>query len=353
MGQSNNADQFRGTLPLDKELLQIVNKDLNSITNQKNKNKINKSIHIKNQNFISSNFKSTFISQDEGNKNIKDIITAIYINTIKKEIKTKPSLFTSLFDCDIIENENEDKYEYKNRILEKTNKLIKNDYSDEDNNVINGDSDYDENNKKMEKSNTKRSNYKLNNILKDNSNSKKQFHSTMGNEGTFRNNDKNKLVNTTEDINTTLSKIDSPNNVVKKFINDNDNQNNETNGFSNKKKLRKKKVKKNEDIIINVNLDIKELIKKDVLEKSKMPPKTRFNKAKQKPEEDYEYKQNIIKGKYNINDEEFLKYYDIMAQPNKISKERIRCREPKKKNQHHNFVDPGEPPKKNYKNHKK
>ena len=129
MGQNHIENNIYNGIEIDKDLTQLMKQEKNFLNNKNDQEKLNNLVkrNIGN-NFTRSNFKNNFNRNENGFKNITEILNTIYDNNIYKEEITKAnrSIYEVMFDVrDSLELrvDNNNKNDLENRIdLDKVNK---------------------------------------------------------------------------------------------------------------------------------------------------------------------------------------------------------------------------------------
>jgi len=133
MGQNHIENNIYNGIEIDKDLTQLMKQEKNFLNKENDPEKLNNLVkrNIGN-NFTRSNFKNNFNRNENGYKNITEILNTIYENNIYKEQITKAnrSIYEVMFDVrDSLELrvDNNNKNDLKNKIdLDKVNKKINN-----------------------------------------------------------------------------------------------------------------------------------------------------------------------------------------------------------------------------------
>ena len=133
MGQNHIENNIYNGIKIDKDLNNLMEQEKNFLNNKNDSKKLNDLIkrNIGN-NFNRSNFKNIFNRNENGFKNISEILNTIYDNNIYKEQITKAnrSIYEVMFDVrDSLElrADNNNKNDLRNKIdLDKVNKKINN-----------------------------------------------------------------------------------------------------------------------------------------------------------------------------------------------------------------------------------
>jgi hypothetical protein len=329
-GKNDKAIHYE--LPLNYELNDNIEKSIIHNNNHQDNEKFKRLIH-KN---IKSNIKRSCFKEKFYNNsyyNITSFMNLIYSNSTNSVLKEKSNrtLYETIFNYDIVENKGEGYKKYSTNILNTMKTFItgeKNSNSLIDNNIYNNSDIFET--------------FKMSN----------QQENSLSTEKLNKNNYQNTYnIDEYSDLN---NKIINPSNLnydenVSNIISEDQNINSIIQSNSIVKEVKIPKVKKKSRStskkkhskepkkrpLVNIKLDLRDLIKQDVREKSNLSPRQRYSNNYKSKSPVYN-NNKIQKGLNNIkslgpqsisnnyiHDEDFINMVDRLSQPNKLEKEII------------------------------
>lgn len=391
MGQANNKNNYRYSIPVNTQLVSCIGEKL-AIKKSPDEVSLFKKFmkkRLKNE-FTPSYFSEKFHMNDSGISHVSSLINLIYTKNTNTQLKVRSNrtLYEAVFNYDIVEKESKAYDKFSKNMISAMRMFIDGEDKDMDNTLrlsedMNKKENYLDNeemeNKQEEDNNSyfeKTSGSKIrgqNNLNDDtdNENFMQAFqeikedknNSKIGKGNQYGGNNLNELgtLKLTEDSfkdkddNLSNDRKNSQTDSVKLHFYSNKKNangtgiNQENTIYFNKSKMgeTKKKHKKNpkKAPLVNIKINLKDIIKQDVYETSVLSPKERFksNKSKSPPKQSTINKSTLndvnnlttIKAdvsQVNINDGSFLEIVDCLVQPNKKESDRIHSRTPKRKN---------------------
>ena len=348
-------------IPFNKKLNDEITKRINLKVNKNDESKFKKFLHKKFQkDFVNSNFSSNFDNEDKAINKITSLLNLIYTKNTDNNLKisSNRTIYETVFNYDIVEKESKDYNKFNKNMIMMMRNFI---HGNEDNKDSNEQFEIKKNSEIFMPIETIKSNENENiiNNSEISKNSKQLLY--FNNNSREINNSNNNQVNITDNmsLNSMKSKKSLYNNSVKNKIllnekmnnNTNTNTNNNMESFNhsnndsesinlnlsnNNKKIRSKSKEKNtkhnkipkKKPIVTIKINIKDLIKEDLLEKSILEPNERYKRCRSPNNKEYSnyYKikkelcQNNIS---NLNNEKFIEKIDELSQPNKLKKDLI------------------------------
>lgn len=395
MGQTNNKQDYRYSIPVNTKLVTSIEEKL-AIKKSPDEVSLFKKFmkkRLKNE-FTPSFFTEKFHMNDSGIGHVSSLINLIYTKNTNTQLKVRSNrtLYEAVFNYDIVEKESKAYDKFSKNMISAMRNFIEGEDKEMDNTLrlsedMNKKENYLDNeemeNKEEDGNNSyfdKASGSKIrgqNNLNDDtdNDNFMQAFqdikddknNSKIGKGNQYGGNNLNELgtIKLTEDSfrdkedNLSNDRKNSQTDSVKLHFYSNKKNTNGTGTNKNKNKNNtifldkskmgetKKKHKKNpkKAPLVNIKINLKDIIKQDVYETSTLDPKDRFktNKSKSPPKQNAINKSTLndvnnlttIKAdvsQVNINDGSFLEIVDCLVQPNKKESDRIHSRTPKRKN---------------------